>query len=204
MMKKLFRSLFALSLVSLALTSCGHIYTKKVGYAESSISEVNGAKVNAAFRPNGGNGSFSFSALVYTAGAAKLEGPFLWRMQAQGEEGKHESMIIHRVKVLTSKTKREEWFPTEYLGKPIEFQPYKKTPGQSFAYFQMPGELKVLPEEDGAVSLLVDVTIKTLSKSERKTVRYSMAPSTKSDVEFIFLPTEIVNSFSPDPRAWSY
>ena len=197
-------------LASLGLVSCGHIYTKSEGYAESSVSEINGAKVNAAFKPNGGKGGFSFSAMVYMAGAAKLEGPFLWRMQAVGEEGKHETMTIHGVKVVTNKIdpdtkrKRQEWFPREYLNKPVEFIPYKKTPNVTYAYFQMPGELKVMPEEDGNVMLLVDVSVKADGVTDRKTVQFSMAPASEKGVEFIFLPTEIVNSFSPDPRDWKF
>ena len=198
------KSLLYSSAFALTLSSCGHIYTKSEGYAESSSATVNGAKVNAAFRPNGGNSGFSFSAMIYTAGAAKLKGPFLWRLQAEGKEGEHQTMTVHRVKVITSKTKREEWFPVKYLNKDIAFADYKKTPGVNYAYFQMPGELKVLPEEDGNVSLLVDVTVKSKTSSKREVVNFSLVPSSESDVEFIFLPTEIANSFTPDPREWDF
>lgn len=186
----------------LLLTSCGHIYTKSDGYAESSSATVNGAKVNAAFRPNGGNGGLSVSAMVYMAGAAKLEGPFLWRVQAQGEEGEHQQLVIHRVKVETSKTKRKEWFPIKYLNKSTPFKPYKKTPGVSYAYFQMPGELKVMPQADGEVSVKVDLTVKSKRRSQRQLVEFSLAPSKTSDVEFIFLPTEIARGMTKDPREW--
>lgn len=186
----------------LILSSCGHIYTKSDGYAESSKATVNSAEVNAAFYPNGGQGGFSVSAMVYMAGAAKLEGPFLWRVQAKGIENVHESLTVHRVKVETETTKRSEWFPTKYLNKVQKFTPYKKTPGVSYAYFQMPGELKVIPKEDGLVTLLVDLSIKTTSKTERKSVVFKMSPSKTSDTEFIFIPTEIIDSMSDDPREW--
>lgn len=189
-------------LLVFVLTSCGHVFTKSEGYAESSHADVNGAKINAAFQPNGGTPGLSFSAMIYMAGSAKLEGPFLWRVQAEGVDGVHEALTVHRVKVLTEKTKRAEWFPTKYLGKEQPFETYKKTPGVTYAYLQMPGELKVMPAEDGKISLLVDVSVKTKARTERKSLSFKMAPSQTKDTEFIFIPTEIVNGFNPDPREW--
>lgn len=192
-----------LSAVSLlTLSSCGHIFTKSEGYAESSVAKVNDADVNAAFYPNGGSGGFAVSAMVYMAGAAKLEGPFLWRVQAKGVEGNHETLTVHRVKVVTEKTKRSEWFPTKYLNKPQDFTPYKKTPGVTYAYFQMPGELKIMPKKDGNISVFVDLSIKSKTQTKRKSVSFKLSPSTTSDTEFIFIPTEIIDGFSKDPREW--
>ena len=187
---------------SMLLVSCGHMYTKSEGYAESSTAEINGAKVNAAFKPNGGNGGMALSAMVYMAGSATLEGPFLWRIQAEGTADEHQELVIHRVKVLTSKTKRNEWFPQKYLGQVQQFKSYEKTPGVCYAYFQMPGQLKVMPAEDGNVTLQVDLTVKSNKRSVRKVVKFNLVPSTSKDWEFIFLPTEIADSFTPDPRQW--
>lgn len=185
-------------------SSCGHVYTRSNSYAESSAENINQAQVNAAFRPNGGNGGFSFSAMVYMAGATKLEGPFLWRIQAVGKKGMHQSMQIHRVQVETEKTKREEWFPAVHLNKKVPFRPFKKTPEKNYAYFQLPGELKVNPQKDGKVTLTVDLTVTSNAKTERRLLRFRLIPSKKNEWEFIFLPTEISNSFHKDPREWKF
>ncbi len=201
MRNKLTPALFSITCL-FVLSSCGHIFTKSEGYAESSFAKINGADVNAAFHPNGGSGGFAFSAMIYMAGSAKLEGPFLWRIQAKGVEGEHETLTVHRVKVVTEKTKRSEWFPANYLNKAQNFTPYKKTPGVTYAYFQMPGELKVIPKDDGEISVLVDLSIKSKNKTERKALSFKLSPSTTKEKEFIFIPTEIIESFSKDPREW--
>ncbi len=185
------------------LASCGHMRTVSDGYAESSKVEVNGAEVNAAFFANGGKSGFAFTAMIYAAGSASVEGPFLWRIQAKGEEGVHQELIVHRVRVKTEKTKRTEWFPQDLLGEVQAFEPFAKTEGQAYAYFQMPGELKVLTAEDGGVSLDVDLSIKSVKGTTRKLVNFSMQPSKTKETEFIFLPTEIKKSFQKDPRDWS-
>jgi len=184
------------------LVSCGHVWTKTEGYAESPSVKLNGAEVSSAFYPNGGSGGLSLSAMVYMAGAVKLEGPFLWRVQATGENGKHQAMKVHRIHVVTEKTKRSEWFPTSYLNDWHEFKEYTKTPDEVYAYFQLPGELKVMPQEDGVVSLSVDVSIKTKSTTSRKLIKFKLEPSETSETEFIFIPSEVSKSFNPDPRDW--
>lgn len=190
------------SLIGL-LASCGHMRTVSDGYAESSKVEVNGAEVNAAFFPNGGSSGFAFSAMIYAAGTASVEGPFLWRIQARGDEAVHQELIVHRVRVKTQKSDRTEWFPQDLLGKKQAFLPFKQTEGKAYAYFQMPGELKVLTAEDGGVSLDVDLSIKSAKGTVRKLVNFSMQPSKTKETEFIFLPTEIKKGMQKDPREWN-
>jgi hypothetical protein len=48
------------------------------------------------------------------AAAATLDGPFIWRIEAEGVEGEHQTMVVHRVKVTT--TKRSERYPQKHLG----------------------------------------------------------------------------------------
>jgi len=141
-MKRLY---FPAALMSLLLSSCGHIYTKSHSYQKSGTVTINGAKVRGAVKPEGGKGGVSMSAMVYMAGAATLDGPFRWRIEAEGVEGSHQSLRLQRVKVITSKTKRSEWYPSEHLGKAVPFKPFKKEPGKVFANFQIPGKLKVYP-----------------------------------------------------------
>jgi len=203
-MKKHTRILILLK--CLLLTSCGHIYTKSDTYDASASVVVNGAKVSSGVKPNGGTSGFGLSAMVYMAGSAKLEGPFKWRIEAEGKSGEHVSMVVHRLKVETSKTKRNEWYDKKKLGYKTDFVSYKKEAGKSFAVFQVPGILKVFPEKDGDISIIVDITITTNKRSQRKLVKFSLpAEQGKKEKEFIFFPAEIVNSFGQkDPREWEY
>ena len=188
----------------LALSSCGHIYTKSYSYSTSQTAVINGAKVGSSVKPMGGKSGFALSAMVYMAGAATLDGPFIWRIEAEGKEGVHQSMVVHRVKVTTSLTHRSEWYPRRHLGYLEPFKPYKKEPGKVYAVFQIPGKLKVYPRTDGEITLLADVSITTKQRTERRMIKFHLKPSTTRDVEFINLPAEIVKSSRKDPREWKW
>lgn len=188
----------------LSLSSCGHIFTRGHTYQQSETVVINGAKVGSSVKPMGGKGGFSFSAMIYMAGAASLDGPFIWRVVAEGAESEHVSMVVHRVKVTTSKTNRSEWYPTKHLGVVQPFKTYKREPGKSYANFQIPGKLKVFPREDGDITMLADVSVTSKSRTERKLVKFSMASDKIKDVEFINIPAEIVKGMSKDPREWKW
>ncbi len=195
-------SLSAGLMLSCLLASCGHVITRGDTYQGASSVGINGAAVSSSVKPNGGKGGASFSAMIYFAGVGKVDGPFLWRIQAEGKPGVHESMTVHRAKVLTSLTKREEWFPTQWLGKPVEFEHYKKEPEKSYASFQFPGELEVYPEKDGEITVLAEVSVLANGRSEKKIAKFQLAPAKANDSEFIFIPAEI---FQPkDPRGWKW
>ena len=189
-----------------SLSSCGHIFTKSNTYDTSSSAVVNGAKISTGVKPMGGKAGLSMSAMIYMAGSAKLEGPFIWRIEAEGLEDQHTSMIVHRLKVETSKTNRKEWYDSKKLGVNTKFVDYKKEPGKSFAVYKVPGKLTVFPEKDGNITIYADVTIKTNKKSDRKVVKFTLlAEQNKKETEFLFLPAEIVNSFGQrDPREWAF
>jgi hypothetical protein len=180
-----------------ALSACGHIVTKSHTYQKSQAVEINGAKVT-------GESGFGFSAMIYMAGSATLDGPFAWRVEAEGEKGQHQFMIVHRAKVLTSKTKRSDWYPEEHLGYQTNFKPSKKEPGKVFAVFQIPGKLKVYPREDGDITVLADVSITSTKGTGRNLVKFHLAAETTKDVEFISLPSEIIKGSSEDPRDWQW
>jgi len=188
----------------LFLSSCGHIMTKSHTYRESDTVEINGANVSGAVRPAGGKSGFGFSAMIYMAGSATLDGPFIWRVQAEGEEGLHQHMVVHRVKVMTSKTKRSEWYPDEHLSYQTEFEPSQKDLGKVFAVFQIPGKLKVYPREDGDITILADVSVTSTEGIGRKLVKFNLVTETTKDVEFISLPSEIIKGSSGDPRDWEW
>lgn len=195
-----------LIIASVSLSSCGHIFTKSNTYDTSSAVTINGAKVSSGVKPMGGESGMALSAMIYTAGSAKLKGPFIWRIEAEGKEGHHTRMTVHRLKVETSITKRKEWYPSDELGRYVEFIDYKKEPGKSFAVYRVPGKLKVFPEKDGDITIYADVTISSEAKSDRKVVKFFLpAEQNKKEKEFLFFPAEIVKGFGQrDPREWGF
>jgi len=191
-------------ILPICLSSCGHIYTKSHSYKQSDRVTINGASVGSGVKPEGGKGGFSLSAMIYFAGSATLDGPFRWRIEAEGQEGVHESLKLHRVKVVTSKTNRSEWYPSEYLGKAVPFKPFKKEPGKSFANFEIPGQLKVYPRTDGDITVIADISVTTTSKTERRQVKFQLNSENQKGTEFINVPAELIKSSRKDPREWSW
>ena len=169
----------------------------------SAAAKVNGAEVRLRVKPEGtANGSFVISAMVVSTAVATLDGPFRWRIEATGDDGKHQSIILHRLKTLTAKTRREEWYPAAHLGRRADFVKLRDEPGKSRARYDIPGLLKVKPREDGALEILADLTVVTTSGRERKLVRFRLDPADKREDEFLFLPAEIVKSIGSDRSTW--
>ena len=188
------------------LTSCVGIMAGKRTYDSgqaSAAAKVNGAEVRLRVKPEGtANGSFVLSAMVVSTAVATLDGPFRWRIEATGDDGKHQSIILHRLKTLTAKTRREEWYPAAHLGRRADFVKLRDEPGKSRARYDIPGLLKVKPREDGALEILADLTVVTTSGRERKLVRFRLDPADKREDEFLFLPAEIVKSIGSDRSTW--
>lgn len=190
---------------ALGLSGCVSLMAKKHTYsASSSAVRVNGAEIRMQVRPEGTDGgSYAMSAMVVSAVVATMDGPFRWRIEATGELGKQESLIVHRIRTRTSKTKRDEWYPKSHLGKRADFRVRKGEVGPARATYEIPGMLVVKPREDGVMEIFVDLTVKTLGKNERKLVLFRMDPSQTRQDEFIFLPTEIVKSLGKSPADWN-
>ena len=131
--------------LGLLVSSCGHVVTKRSSYGAEEGVEVAGALVRSAVKPLGGESRFSLKTGVYTAGSGTLGGPFLWRIEAEGDDGYHQQLIVHRIKVETKITQRSEWYPENLLGQSAEFYPVKGSPGEVFAQYQIPGELLLRP-----------------------------------------------------------
>jgi hypothetical protein len=186
-------------------TSCVSLMAKKHTYAASSSAvRVNGAQVRMQVKPEGTDGgSYAMSAMVVSAVVATMDGPFRWRIEATGEVGKQESLVIHRIRTRTTKTKRDEWYPKSHLGKRADFKVAKGEAGPARATYEIPGLLVVKPREDGVMEIFVDLTVTTLGKRERKLVLFRMDPSQTRQDEFIFLPTEIVKGFGKSPADWN-
>ncbi|BCX50082.1 hypothetical protein HAHE_39900 [Haloferula helveola] len=187
----------------LALSSCMGLRATKHTYASGPSADVGGARVRLGFRPEGTKGpSFMMSAMVVGGGVATLDGPFRWRVEALGETGRHESLVVHRIRTRTSKTGRDEWFPAGELGRRAEFRALKGKEGVVRARYPIPGLLKVIPEEDGALDVWVDVAVSGPEGTRRKTLQFRMDPTVKSQNEVVFLPVEIARSIGTDPADW--
>jgi len=170
-----------LVITSLSLVSCGHIFTKSDTFTNSSPA----------------------SAMIYTAGSAKLKSPFKWRILATGKPEEHTSLIIHSVTVNTTTSKRKNIYPKNQLPPDATFLPYAKTPEISYAVTQFPGLLEIDPEKDGTSTMTVDLTVRTKSSSKRETLTFTLVRKNEKKTEFLFFPSEIVKSFGPeDPREW--
>ncbi len=186
------------------MSSCVSLIAKKHTYdsASSPSVKLNGADVRMQVKPEGtSGGTYALSAMVVSTAVATFDGPFRWRVEATGEAGKQQYFVIHRILTRTEKTKRKEWYPVSYLGKRADFKPQKKTE-KTRAIYPIPGLLTVKPREDGALEILVDMSVVTSGRVDRKSVRFRMDPSQKRQDEFIFVPTEIVKSIGKSSADW--
>ncbi len=188
----------------LVTSSCVSLIASKHTYSTSSPAvRVNGADIRMQVKPEGSTGgSYSFSAMVVTAAVATFDGPFRWRIEATGEPGKHEALVVHRIHTRTTTTRRDEWYPATGLGKRAEFIKDKESVEKARAAYPIPGLLMVKPLEDGELEVTVDLTVIANGRSERKRVRFRMDPSQKRQDEFIFLPAEIVENIGKSPDQW--
>lgn len=188
---------------SLIQVGCVGFYGKRSTYTGGGA-EVNGALVSMQVKPEGtSGGSYALSAMVVGVAVANLDGPFRWRIEAEGKEGVHQAMYVQRLRTVTSTTKRDEWFPEKWLGDKVPFarkQAY--APGVVKAVFDVPGQLSVKPKEDGALEVFADVIIEANGGRVRKVVKFRLDPAEKSESETIFLPAEIVTSIGKPMSEW--
>jgi hypothetical protein len=197
------RHLFTLTLLVTLMPGCAAIVAKKHTYGSTGGASINGAAVSLRVKPEGSSGgSFVMSAMVVSGGMATLDGPFRWRVEATGEPGKQESLVIHRLRTKTALTKQDEWYPAGKLLGSAEFRVLKDEPGRTRAVYEIPGLLQVKPREDGALEVFADLSVKAGGRWERKMVRFRLDPAVKRENEFLFLPAEIVKSIGEDPADW--
>ena len=179
-------------------TADKHTYTVATGGAK-----LNGAGLGLQVRPEGDAGpGFMVSAMVVAVGSATLDGPFAWRIEATGEAGKQEQLIVHRIHTRTAVTKRSEWYPAQKLGRSVAFRPRKGEPGKVVARYPIPGLLRVKPRDDGALTVTADISVLASGRWERGLVKFQLDPNRKRQTEVIFLPAEVVKSLGTDPRDW--
>lgn len=193
--------------IVLGLSGCAHLFVKDRTYEGGGTVTINGAEVRSAVKPMGGKQGISVSAMVYNAASGETDGPFLWRIEAVGEEGVHESLTVHQLRVKTAVTKRNERYPSKWLGEEKRFVAMKgkENEGKVFASYQIPGKLEVFPEQDGAITIEAVVSVKARGRSERQVARFAMSPKTGRETDFVFLPAELVTSFGgEDPTEWKW
>ncbi|TAG10195.1 MAG: hypothetical protein EAZ42_04585 [Verrucomicrobia bacterium] len=187
----------------LSLSSCVGLIADKNTYASLPPAKLAGASVQMQVKPEGtAGGSYALSAMVVSAAVATLDGPFSWRFQATGIDGQHQSMVVHRIRTRTSLSKRDEWYPSQHLGKRADFKPAKDRPGVAIATYPIPGKLRVMPKQDGGLEVTALVTIQQRSGPQRGWIKFRMEPSQKKHNEFIFVPTEIIKSIGQSPDEW--
>lgn len=194
---------FLLLSVALIQAGCVGFYGKRSTY-EGRGAGVNGAQVSMSVKPEGtSGGSYALSAMVVGVAVANLDGPFRWRIEAEGKEGVHQAMYVQRLRTVTSLTKRDEWFPEKWLGDKVPFAKKQSyAPGVVKAVFDVPGYLVVKPKEDGALDVFADVVIEANGQRERKMVKFRLDPAEKQQSETIFLPAEIVTSIGKPMSDW--
>ena len=198
-------------LLAIPLAGCVGSRTTKHTYtagASSPVVRVDGAAVRLQLSPQGTDGGmYAVSAMVVSAAAVTLDGPFKWRIQAVGAAGRHDFLTVHRIRTRTTGTKRDEWYPESHLGRRVDFRKRSGAAGDWRAVYEIPGLLKVKPREDGALEVLVDMTIGSAARRERRVVRFRLDPVRGQKDEFIFLPAEIVKSIGKpmaDPQDWGW
>jgi len=186
------------------LSGCGILVAKKHTYLGVSRGlPLNGATVRMQVKPEGeSGGSYALSAMVVSAAAGTMDGPFRWRFTATGVSGEHERLIVHRIETRTSKSKRHEAYPMEKLGSYAEFRPIKSDPAHSRARFEVPGLLLVKPREDGALDVRALVSIVARGRRESRWLAFHMDPTRKDQREFVFFPAEIVKGIGTNPADW--
>lgn len=197
--------LFFLAAASIFLfPSCVQSVLKDHGFRNTEALEINGARVKCALKPMGGGGGFALSAMIYAAGTGSLDGPFRWRVEAEGTEGEHEWLRVNQVRVSTETTKRKESYPRNLLGSKAKFLPIPGEKGKSFAKFEIPGKLTAFPRKDGRTKIHLNVSIRSKGLTKSRWILFTMVPESKWKTDTIFLPVEIVKSFQGNPREWDW
>lgn len=190
-------------LLAVWLAGCASFRATKHTYAAGDGgASLNGARLRMQVLPQGDSGGVMVSAMVVAAGSTTLDGPFRWRIEAQGQQGHQQELVLHRLHTRTTATKRSEWYPPQHLGRRALFHPLKDEPGRVVARYEIPGLLEVKPRIDGELTITADVSVKADGRWRRGMVKFRLRPDCRKQSEVIFLPAEVVKGLSTAPGDW--
>ena len=158
-------------------------------FKKTEVVGINGAKVKSALKPLDGKGGISLSVMVYAAGARTLDGPFRWRVEAEGLEGEHEWIQANQARVTTETTTRCEPYPQKHLGSRAKLVPISGEKGKAFAKFEIPGKLTVFSRKDGKTKIHLNVSVHAKSRTESKWLLFELELESKWKTESIFSPS---------------
>ena len=122
----MFKKLPPLALIVLLLPSCIQTVLKDHNFTKGNPVEINGAQVVSSVKPMGGKGGFSISAMVFAAATGSLDGPFLWRVEAEGVEGEQEWIRVNEARVTTEKQNAANLFQKNSSVKKLPLSPSHK------------------------------------------------------------------------------
>jgi len=176
---------------SLLLCSCGHVREKSRAYIPSSTdaAQVGGARVITRLDPQGGNTGLSLSAMVYFAASFKTEGPYQVVVAAQGREDLHQWLEIKSIRFRTASGKSNH-VPASAFKEAIFFEP-TSVAGTVQAVYRSPIEFTPDWEQDGAVTVEVDLSIADSNRQFPGRIRQTFTPQNLTKTEFVNVIAEI-------------
>jgi len=158
---------------------------KSRAYVPSSTeaTQVNGARVITRLDPQGGDSGLSLSAMVYFAASFKTEGPYQVVVAAQGREGVHQWLEIKSVRFLTA-TGRTQQMPASTFEEAVFFES-TSVPETVQAVYRSAMQFTPDWEQDGAVTLDVDLVIADRTRRVPARIRQTFRPEELTKTEFV-------------------
>ncbi len=174
-----------------------HVRETKESYAPvGSAPVINGAAISAEFVPLEATGAMSASAMVLGAARARLIGPWEVYLLAKGKPGEQVSMVVHTAAFRTDRGQAEA-VPARLLGRSTRFSP-SRLAGVTQAAYRIPAELEADFTKDKSIQLTLDVSVSTSASTQRKRFTLDCPAVESKNVQNLFIPKEIVDSFRHD------
>jgi len=186
--------LLMLCITALLVPSCMTVKETSNTYVINSGSKtsVAGATVAGEFIPQGGSSTFNASAMVYGVAAGKTFGPYKFALYAAGRPREHDTLTVHSLAYRWASGVRDV-IPSQYTGRPIQFR-NSLTDGVTQAVYHAPGEMKLDFNAESGVTIEADVSVKSSTGTERRTITLKFDRSTVKDTNFISAPHELLRS----------
>jgi hypothetical protein len=187
-------TLLMLCITALLVPSCMTVKETSNTYVINSGSKtsVAGATVAGEFIPQGGSSTFNASAGVYGVAAGKTFGPYKFALYATGRRRVHDTLTVHSLTYRWASGVRDA-IPAQYTGRAIQFR-NSFTDGVTQAVYHAPGEMKLDFNAESGVTVEADVSVKTPTGTERRTVSLKFDRATVKDTNFVSAPHELLRS----------